>query len=120
MPNIHPFISPVVLEEISRGDVEASKFRLEAVSKFHVLEITEKIDKLANLYFDYTDIPEKARADAYHIACAAFYEIDYLVSWNFKHILSGTVKNMIQSINIVQGFVTPILCTPEEMLEEYK
>ena len=59
------------------------------------------------------DIPEKARADSYHLAIAARHGIDFLVSWNCTHIVNGRIKMMIEEINARQGIRTPIICTPE-------
>jgi len=43
--------------------------------------------------------------------------MDFLVSWNFTHILSGLVRAVVQEINTVKGISTPIICTPEELME---
>jgi hypothetical protein len=56
-----PFISPLVIDEVSRGDQTAARLRLEKISGFTVLEINEKIRELADFYFEKIQIPEKAR-----------------------------------------------------------
>lgn len=111
------FVSPVILEEVSRGDSEASRLRLETISSFPVLEINPDVFNLAELYFSRLDIPDKARADAYHIALASWHGLDYLVSWNCTHIANGRVRMMIEEINSAQGIRTPVICTPEELME---
>lgn len=117
LPRCEPFISPVVVEEAARGDEEAAKLRLEKISGFPVLEVTNEVRELADLYFARTQIPEKARADAYHLALATFHGMDFLVSWNFTHILAAPVRAMIRDINTSRGIRTPIMCTPEELME---
>ncbi|MEK6652529.1 MAG: type II toxin-antitoxin system VapC family toxin [Nitrospirota bacterium] len=111
------FVSPVILEEVSRGDSEASRLRLEKISSFPVLEINPDVFNLAELYFSRLDIPDKARADAYHIALASWHGLDYLVSWNCTHIANGRVRMIIEEINSSQGIRTPVICTPEELME---
>jgi len=64
-----------------------------------------------------TQISEKARGDAYHFALAAFHGMDFLVTWNFGHILNPRVRTVVQAINTVQGISTPIVCTLEELME---
>ena len=117
LPRCDPFISPVVIEEIARGDKKAAKLRLESAATFPVLEVTNEVRELAELYFERTQIPEKARGDAYHLALATYHGMDFLVSWNFTHILAAPIRATIQDINTSQGIRTPIVCTPEELME---
>lgn len=58
------FVSPVVIEEIARGDSDAAKRRLDSVANFQVLKVTPETNTLAEEYFARTQIPEKARADS--------------------------------------------------------
>jgi len=117
LPHYDAFISPIVLEEISRGDAKAVKSRLEKVSAFPVLEVLPEVRTLADVYFSAFEIPEKARADAYHLAVASWHGMDFLVSWNCTHIVNGRIKMLIEEINAKQGIRTPIICTPEELME---
>ena len=117
LPHFDVFVSPIVLEEISRGDAQAAKPRLETVSSFPVLEVLSEIRNLAESYFAAIEIPEKARADSYHLALAAWHGMDFMVSWNCTHIVSGRVKKIIEKINYEYGIRTPIVCTPEELME---
>ena len=117
LPHYDAFVSPIVLDEISRGDVNAVQTRLEKISAFLILEVLPEIRNLADIYFSELDIPEKARADSYHLAIAAWHGIDFLVSWNCTHIVNGRIRMMIEEINARQGIRTPIICTPEELME---
>jgi len=117
LPLFEPFISSLVIEEISRGDEAAARLRIEKIAKFPILEITNGVRRLADTYFGAIQIPEKARGDTYHFALAAFHGMDFLVTWNFGHILNPRVRTVVQTINTVQGISTPIVCTPEELME---
>ena len=117
LPMLNPYISQIVFDEISRGDKSAVGRRLAAVSKFKVLEMTKDITMLADVYFKAMDIPQKARNDAFHLAVAVYNGMDYLVSWNCTHIAAGRVRSIIEGINNEKGFLTPIICTPEELME---
>jgi len=114
---LDPFVSPIVIEEVSRGDEASAKLRLEKIVRFPVLEITNEVRDLAELYFKRIPIPDKARGDAFHLAVATYHGMDFLVSWNFTHILSARVRTVIQDINTIRGISTPIICTPEELME---
>jgi len=117
LPTLAPHISQIVFDEISRGDANAAQRRLAAVSDFKVLEMTPDVAALANTYFDALDIPQKARNDSFHLALAVYHGMDYLVSWNCTHISSGRVRNVVGRINEERGYETPIICTPEELME---
>jgi predicted nucleic acid-binding protein len=117
LPGLDPYVSQIVFDEISRGDAGAAQRRLAAVRMFKVLEMTADVASLASAYFDALDIPEKAQNDSFHLALATYHGMDYLVSWNCTHISSGRVRKIVGAINDEMGYVTPIICTPEELME---
>jgi predicted nucleic acid-binding protein len=112
------YISQLTLEESGRGDQEAAKERLEALADFPGLPITEEIERLAAVYMKEIGMPPKAMRDALHIAVASVHGMDYLLSWNCKHIANGYIRRRIREINMREGFLTPTICTPEELLDE--
>lgn len=111
------FISPVVLDEISRGDAAAAGLRRNLVASFPLLEVVPEVGDLAEVYFAKFNLPEKARADAFHLALATWHGMEYLLSWNCTHIVSGRVRRWIEEVNTSNGVRTPVLCTPEELME---
>jgi len=56
-------------------------------------------------------------ADTYHLALASWHSIDYLVSWNCVHIVNGRIRMVIEEIDARQGIRTPIICTPEQLMD---
>ena len=60
-------------------------------------------------------LPKKATVDAFHIAIAAAYEVDYLLTWNCKHLANATMRGTIEATCRSSGFAPPIICTPEEL-----
>lgn len=62
-------------------------------------------------------IPEKSFRDAAHIAVASVHNIDYLVTWNCAHLANGEIIKKLMKINESFGIYTPIICTPEELME---
>ena len=117
LPKIHPFISQVIIDEISRGDLEASQKRLHAIKEFELLEITDETLNLASIYFKALKIPDKARADSIHMALAVYHGTDYMVTWNCTHIAAARIRYEIERINNKKGYFTPVICTPEELME---
>jgi hypothetical protein len=62
-------------------------------------------------------IPQKAASDALHIAVASVHRIDYLVTWNFKHIANPFIRDRLRSAVASAGFELPVMCSPEELLQ---
>ena len=117
LPNLDAYISAVVVDEISRGNPIAADKWLETVRGFPLLEVVPEVDELAELYFATIDIPDGARADSYHLALACHHGMDFLVTWNCKHLASGRVKLLLERVNSSRGLRTPFICTPEELME---
>jgi predicted nucleic acid-binding protein len=111
------FVSQVVVEEARLGDPDAAQRRLEAIGDFRRLEMNEVVENLAALYLKSLDIPQKAFRDAAHLAVVAAHEIDYLVTWNCEHLANARVVKRLQALNALHGIRTPVICTPEELLE---
>lgn len=65
-------------------------------------------------------VPESEPRDAAHIALAAAHGMNYLVTWNFKHILNPHLQWRIASICRDSGFIPPTICTPEQLLESFE
>ena len=113
-----PFISEIVYEEISRGDQAAAQKRLKAVEGFDYLDINPDVVELAKVYYEALNLPDKSRLDSLHLSLAVQHGIDYLVSWNFLHIVGARARKIIDEINYRRNIKSPTLCTPEELLEE--
>ncbi len=111
------FISEVVIEEASFGDPEAAKRRLEELKDFSHLELNDKVEEIAQIYMERLEIPEKSFRDAAHLAVASVHNIDYLVTWNCTHLANGEIIKKLMKINGSFGISTPIICTPEELME---
>jgi hypothetical protein len=56
--------------------------------------------------------------DAFHIAIAAVHGMDYLLSWNCKHIVNATLRGRIESTCRSRGVEPPTICTPIELAAE--
>lgn len=118
LPRFEPYVSELVLEEIRRGDSEAATERLRSVERFPLLPISREVESLAAIYAQELCLPEKALRDTIHIAVAAVHGIDYLVTWNCAHIANAQIRPALAEINLREGVPVPIICTPEELLDD--
>lgn len=111
------FISPYVVEEASAGDPLAASERIEALRAIPVLPLAPEILELAEFLLLGGGLPAKARLDALHIACAAYHEIDVLLTWNCTHIANPTKLPVMRGLCAARGYKLPELVTPFELME---
>ncbi len=109
------FISELVIEEAGRGDSHASRKRINAIKSLPVLEIDDETIKLGAKILKSGAIPQKAAADAGHVAVAARHGIDYLLTWNCKHIANAEIIRRLDQVIRDQGYLAPTICTPTEL-----
>ena len=110
-------ISQLVQDEIQRGDVTAAQQRLEVVSPLTVLEILPEVDVLVQKLLEAGAVPRNSEPDAQHIAIAMVHGIEYLVSWNHKHIVNEHKREDINHVCQAAGFQPITICTPAELME---
>jgi hypothetical protein len=111
------YISQVVLREASGGDAEAARLRLEVLRGIPVLALSPAASRLAQQLVEQGALPENAAVDSLHIAIAVVNGMDYLLTWNCTHIASAAMRHRIEAICRAGGYETPVLCTPEELME---
>ena len=112
------FISESVLMECSAGDPIAANNRLEILKNIPLLVINEDILEIARKLVVKNIIPEKAAEDGLHIATALIHNVDYLLTWNCKHIANPEIQRNIAQYLSEVGLYLPFICTPEELLGE--
>ena len=100
-----------------RGDPDAARRRLDALMVLVELPMTQKAEGLAQVLMERKAVPKEFPDDALHIAMAAVYGMDYLVSWNFKHITNMQMIPKIRKVCIDNGYLCPEICTPYELQE---
>lgn len=116
-PEASSFISPYVIEEASNGDPVAVEERLTVLRSIPVLPVAPEIPELAEFLLLGGGLPAKARIDALHIACAAYHDIDVLLTWNCTHIANPVRLPVMRGLCAARGFTLPELVTPFELME---
>ncbi len=111
------FISEIVIDEITEGNLKYSKERLHIIKKTKILTIDANLIKLAEKYMNNFNFPGRLLRDVFHIAFAVYYEIDYLLTWNCKHIANAHFKKQLEKYNNEMKVKSPEICTPEELFE---
>lgn len=112
------YISTVVIREINKTRDGYLKDSLVALIKdLPVLEVTLECAELAGEYIQKGIIPKENMDDSLHISCASVYEIDFLISYNFEHIVRIKTIDNVAAINVLRGYRTPRIIIPEEVID---
>jgi hypothetical protein len=110
------YSSQAVVKETSQGDAAISSQRLEIIRNLALLDLNQSVLDLAEQFLGRSNLPAKADVDAVHIAAATVHGMDYLLTWNCKHIANAQIQGKLAEISLDFGYELPILCTPYELL----
>ena len=110
-------VSEAVVREASAGDVQAALDRLAAIQGLPILPPSQEAQNLVDTLLALGAVPTTEPEDAAHIALASVNGIEYLVTWNFKHIANASLRKHINSVCAAAGYVAPTICSPEELSE---
>jgi hypothetical protein len=111
------FVSQLVIDEASAGDPQAAAERLKKIDALPRLAVAAEAREMALALLRAAAVPAKADRDALHVGIAATNGIDYLVSWNCRHLANATLRPMIEKVCRDRGFVPPLICTPLELIQ---
>ena len=112
------YVSDAVLLEAAGGDPAAAKRRLEVLDGIPVLQPLPAADDIAVALIARLALPERALADAAHIAICVIHGMDYLLTWNCTHIANATYQSTIDEVCEEFGFAMPVICTPDQLMGE--
>ena len=111
------FISQITVDECSDGDATAANERLTLLTDIRLLDPSEQAERLAELFVARLAVPATEPRDDSHIAIAAVNRIQFIVTWNFKHILNPHLQIKFANPCREAGFDLPVICTPQQLLE---
>jgi predicted nucleic acid-binding protein len=112
------YISQFVVDEAAAGDGDAASRRLAALSNLPLLDANDAVVELAEALVSRGGLAKKAQVDALHVASAAVHGMDYLLTWNCRHIANAALRGKIEEICRASGFSPPVICTPPELVGE--
>lgn len=110
------FVSELVHEEASRGNPLASAKRVGAMAGVPQLQVTAEVVNLAKMLIAPDLLPQKASADALHLAIATVHKIDFLLTWNCRHLDNAEFKSKARRLLLSLGHAIPEICTPQELI----
>jgi hypothetical protein len=112
------FVSQLVVSEAAGGDAQAARERAALLQAIPRLGITDAVGGLAAKLVDDGAVPREAAEDAVHIAVAAVHGVEYLLTWNCRHIANAAMRQAIEAVCRNAGYEPPVICTPEELVDD--
>jgi predicted nucleic acid-binding protein len=111
-------VSELVFQEAADGDSEAAIKRLNYLNDINSLSISDEAVQLAESLVKRGGVPRSFGEDALHIALCAVHGINFLMTWNCKHLANASRRHKIEEIVENEGFQCPVICTPAELMED--
>jgi predicted nucleic acid-binding protein len=111
-------VSQIVLDECAAGDPDAATERLRTIDELSLVSVTASVQELIASLLDNGAVPKTEPEDAAHIALAAVHGIEFLVTWNFRHIANPAMRRKIEEVVRNAGYRPPVICSPQEFLGE--
>lgn len=119
-PRFRLFASGLVIDECGEGDPVAADERLAVLSGIELLDLDLEAEQLAKLLMVKGAVPSTQPRDATHLAAAAVNGIEFLATWNFKHIMNPSTQHLIDLVCRDAGYRPSSVCTPEQLLESWR
>lgn len=110
------YVSQTVIDEASAGDPTEVHKRLAVLATLTLLDVTPSAGALAQAILARGVLPPSAARDAVHVATAAVHSVDYLLTWNCKHLANAQIMRRMESVCQAHGHRMPIICTPDELM----
>lgn len=110
------YSSQHVIDEASGGDEQAARKRLAIVRELPLLDLNDTVVHLSEKLVSEGLFPETAAADALHVAVATVHGMDFLLTWNCRHLANAEIIRAAAVLCGAQGYEISGICTPEELL----
>lgn len=116
LANYELLVSGLVLSECAAGNAIVAAERLAAIASLQLLSPSAEADQLTQELLRKKAFPATEPRDAAHVSLAAVNGIEYLATWNFRHIANASMRTLIESVCRDAGYTPPTICTPDELL----
>lgn len=117
-PKFDLYASMLVLDEAARGDETAAQKRVGILNAMTLIPVTREMESLAERLLATTAVPRTSYEDAVHITAATVSGMDYLLTWNCRHIANAVTMPKIYKACVEADYRCPVICTPDQLGEE--
>jgi len=106
------------LTELNSGNYPNKENIIKTAQTIEILPRIKEIEEVAEIYINNYLMPKGMLGDAVHLAYTSIYKIDFLLTWNCKHIANANIKKKLMKLITGMGYAMPIICTPDELIKE--
>jgi len=108
------FVSQEVIDELSAADFAPRAEALDLIVDMPLLEVTEEVKAISEVYVREKLMPGPVgRGDSLHMALACYHEVDFLLTWNIRHLANPNKQEHLAVVNRRLALLTPAIVTPE-------
>ncbi|MBF0472247.1 MAG: hypothetical protein HQK91_03525 [Nitrospirae bacterium] len=112
-------ISTTILRELNDAPDYVQKILKQiSTEMIEFIEYSDEIAELRDAYIKAEVIGVSHKYDAEHIATATVADVDFVISWNFKHIVHFDKIRGYQAINLLKGYKPMLIYSPKEVIEQ--
>jgi hypothetical protein len=111
------FVSELVISEAEIGDATVAQSRLSLVTSLPILNVPKEAELLAPILLRAAGLASNAATDTLHMALAAVHGMQYLLTWNCKHIANAVIRRAVERECLLAGYDPPVICTPQELMD---
>ena len=112
-------VSNEVIAELSEPGFRQRERALKFIQELPILNVTPEVLDLARILIKEKVMPGPLKGDAVHVAMCAELGIEYLLSWNVRHLANPNKVVHLREICARQGFVATQIATPDSLWEEH-
>jgi hypothetical protein len=112
-------LSDETLRELSMAPPHVREI-MDAVpaSQIELVVVSDAVGQLAGHYIEEGVLPPRLLADATHVAAATFASVDFILSWNFRHLVNVHRILGYNAINEKNGHRPVMIVSPLEISDE--
>ena len=110
--------SDFVVAEFLRAPGSKSAHASIFFDEMTVLEQPVRLQETISFYIQNRLMPSDASGDAAHLAMASLHGVDFILTWNCRHLANANKARHMRAINERLGLQSPIICTPFELIPE--
>jgi len=111
-------VSDIVLEEVKYCKEPKRTFMATKIAevKPFVAEKNQEAEALANEYVKRQVLSQKSFDDCLHIALSVINHCDYLVSWNFRHLVNVRTLTGVKVVNAINHYQEILIISPNMLI----
>ncbi len=112
--------SQLVIDELAHAPERVRNLMRSSIAPEDVLDVGVEMEELAAVYMTQKVVPAAFADDAQHVAVCSVARLDYLVSWNFKHLANVHRESGFNAVNLLQGYPPVRIVAPTFLIHGHE